>query len=131
MKRERERLLERRKDIAAELEALDAEIAGIDAYFNAMTSPGRGPRSTRQPRTSGSDRAARGSVQTTVFDLINENPECLTRSEIVAKLPEVQAQTIANALATFVKTGRINFEGRGGKYRPITIEPTPPPATNE
>jgi hypothetical protein len=125
MEQERNRLTERKKDIAAELEVLDAEIAAIDAYFSAISSPRYRQENIRKPRTPGGDRAPRGSVQTTVFDLINKNPEGLTRTEIIAKLPDIQEPSISNALSTLVKTGRIKSQGRGGKYHPITIEPSP------
>jgi hypothetical protein len=125
MERERDRMTERRKDLTAELEALDAEIAGIDAYFNAMSMPARTQQNTRIPRMPTGARAPRGSVQRTVFDLINEHPEGLTRSEIIAKLPDLQEQSISSALSTLAKTAKIDAQGTDGKFRPVTIEPNP------
>src|SRR5436190_1712303 len=66
MERERARLTERRKDLAAELEAVDAEIAGIDAYFNAMSFSSRSQQPTRSSRSPSAERHPRGFVQEAV-----------------------------------------------------------------
>ena len=122
LKQEQQRLNSRKQELETELAEINTKLNRIHRYFSDESAPS----SRRPPPTPQSgNRAARGSVQTTVFELINENPEGLTRSEIITKLPDVQEQSISNALSTLVKTGRINSGGRCGKYRPVTIESSP------
>jgi hypothetical protein len=131
MERERVRLTERRRDIAAELESLEAEIAAINAYFNAMSPSSRSQQPTRSSRSSTVERHPRGFVQQTVLKTITEHPQGMTTAELITALKahNIGQQSISNALGALVKTTKITSQGRGGKYRPAS--PEVPAAPNQ
>jgi hypothetical protein len=123
MERERERIRQTRADLAAQLESLDAELAGIAAYFTAMT-----PRPQQAPRirTPSGERRERGYVQERVRDTIYEHPDGISSGDITRALKDISGQSIQNALSALRKGNHvIKDDARGGKYRPVTIEPTP------
>jgi hypothetical protein len=131
MERERDRLTERRKDVVAELESLDAEIAGINAYFDAMSRRARSDFKLTPPNPRRVDnRHPRGFVQSTVLKTITEHPQGLTRAELIKFLAEenIGEQSISNALGALTDAKKITAPPtRGGKYHPATAEvPTAP-----
>jgi hypothetical protein len=131
MERERERLNERRKDVAAELEALDAEIAGINAYFDAMSRPTKPDVKLTPPNPRRIDnRHPRGFVQSTILKTITEHPQGLTRAELIKLLAaeNIGEQSISNALGALVDANKITApQTRGGKYHSAAAEvPTTP-----
>jgi hypothetical protein len=130
MERERARLSDRRKDVADELESIDAEIAGIDAYFKAMSSSSRSQQQpARSSRLSSAKRHPRGFVQQAVLKTITEHPQGMTTAELIDALKpqHIGQQSISNALGALIEQNKITSEGRGGKYRPASYDvPTAP-----
>src|SRR4051794_34233515 len=93
---ERERLTKAREDAQARLEEIQKEIADIDREFQAIeayervkadkprkaVAPSKGEAASKKPAR----RARRGERQQHILDLIGQNPEGLTRSEILERL---------------------------------------------
>jgi hypothetical protein len=121
LKAEQDRLISRKQELETELADINTRLARIHRYYN--DEPPQRSRSAPTQHKRAGDRAERGSVQMAVLEIIDQNSGGLTRAEIIAKLPDVQVQSISNALAQLSKSHRVHFPGRGGKYRPITIEP--------
>src|SRR3954464_3753712 len=89
VERERERLtkareeaLARRKQIDEEIEAIDREFEAIEAYERIKTQKTQKRAASHEP----GQRAPRGSRQQELLDLIGQNPDGLSRSEILEEL---------------------------------------------
>jgi hypothetical protein len=106
----REDALARRSKIDEEIESIDRDLAAIAAYEAA--------KSGKSSKRKSTDRAARGTVQTTVLDIIQKIPQGISRGDIVATMEaqsaKVSEQSISNALNALKKAGRI--ASRDGKY---------------
>ncbi len=113
---ERDRLTTRRTELADELAAIDSELEDVSRYLGAP----KAPTIRRQPA---GDRAARGSVQITVLETIQQNPSGLTAGQLKDKLPNIGQQSVSNALDALKKQGRISWEGRGQPYKPVPSAP--------
>src|SRR5215212_5754389 len=90
IQRERERLTKLREDAQARLEKINEEIADIDREFEAIKAyetvkTGKTQKS-KEPEESGRQRAPRGSRQQELKDLIGQNPDGLSRREILEQL---------------------------------------------
>ncbi|MGD9614779.1 MAG: hypothetical protein AB7H90_17530 [Alphaproteobacteria bacterium] len=123
MKEERERLQHAREEIynqQQELEnklaSLNRELAAIDAYEVAKTgkqaaATARGAEGRRQGR--------RGSRREALLQLIGDNPEGLTRGEILERMglkgDKSGEMSVSNALTALTKRNQVSR--MGGKYR--------------
>jgi hypothetical protein len=59
--------------------------------------------------------------------LIYQHPEGISSGDLTRELKDISAQSIQNALTALRKNNQIAKDGaRGGKFRAITLEPTPP-----
>jgi len=108
--KQREDALVRRAKIDDELEAIDRELSAIAAYEAA--------KSGKPAKRKAGSRAARGTVQTSVLEIIQKVPQGIARGDIVATVRtsaiKASEQSISNALSALKKAGRIT--SKDGKY---------------
>jgi hypothetical protein len=108
--KQREDALARRAKIDDELKSIDRELAAIAAYEAA--------RSAKTAKRKPGARAARGTVQTSVLEIIQKVPQGIARGDIVATMgtgaTKASEQSISNALSALKKAGRIT--SKDGKY---------------
>ena len=109
---QRRRLVEQARDDALK-RARDA-IAELNELGYAYRLTG-GPVKA----TSGSPR--RSGMRQAIVDIVNENPNGITRGQIIEQLAkdgdEPAGQSVSNALGALKKQGRITADG--GRYRPV------------
>jgi Fe2+ or Zn2+ uptake regulation protein len=109
MQQERERLTKRREEILHELSEVDTELSRIAAYFSAgkTTRSGKG------------NRQQRGTVQTTVLEIIQRIPNGISRGDIISTInstgTKTSEQSISNALSALKKSKKITSQD--GKYK--------------
>jgi hypothetical protein len=124
---ERERLTKAREDAQARLEEIQKEIADIDREFEAIeayervkadkprkgVAPSKGEAASKKPARQ---RARRGERQEELLNLIGENPDGLTRGEILEQLgvkgDKKAEASISNALNNLKKTDDSDPKGR-------------------
>src|SRR3954451_13775563 len=124
---ERERLTKAREDAQARLEEIQKEIADIDREFEAIeayervkadkpqkgVAASKGEAASKEPARQ---RARRGERQQEVLDLIGQDPDGLTRSEILERLgvkgDKTAEASVSNALNATKKKGQLRSEGK-------------------
>lgn len=121
MKRERKRLhktrdkaVQKKAQIDQELETTERELTAIDAYEKAKGGkPERAPK-----RASRRARGRRGEKRQAVLDIVRQNPDGLTRGEILSlmgvKGDRSGEQSVSNALSALIKQNELGK--REGKY---------------
>lgn len=121
MKRERKRLhkardkaVQKKAQIDQELETTERELTAIDAYEKAKGGkPERAPK-----RASRRARGRRGEKRQAVLDIVRQNPDGLTRGEILSlmgvKGDRSGEQSVSNALSALTKQNELGK--REGKY---------------
>lgn len=108
-----------REKYATELSELDTrrtelatKLARIDAYFGVTTKP-------KATRTNSGPRAPRGSVQQSLLELIQQNPDGFTRAQILEKLEakgtKTAEQSISNGLSALKKQSKLS--SKDGLYK--------------
>jgi len=123
MEGERTRLTTRKTELETELAQIEEELDAVNRYFGVTAKPDFKLTPPKPP----DDRPERGAVQEQVKATIYSRPEGISTGELNRALPDVSGQSIQNALGSLRKSNQIVKDGaRGGKYRPITLEPTPP-----
>jgi DNA-binding transcriptional ArsR family regulator len=125
LKAEQERLTTRKTELESELSEITSRLGRISRYFNDEPPP---VFKLTPPKPPG-DRVARGEVQTKVREAIyTAGPDGISTGELNQILKGTSPQSIQNSLkALRDQNAIIKDDRRGGKYRPVTIEPTPPP----
>lgn len=137
IKKERARLDKARKDALASKAAVDKEIASIereltalDAYQQAKGAPGQRAPGKRAPGKRGPGKRApakaarrsgrRGEKRQAVLDLVTQNPDGLSRGEILVQMGvkgnRSAEQSVSNALSALKKSDKVG--SREGKYVP-------------
>ena len=126
---EREEIINQQKDLENKLTELNHELAAIDAYEVAKTGKAATPsRQSRAPRKSAAPikqlsadagaRAKPGTRREAVLNVIGENPNGLSRGEILERIGlkgDTPAQkSVSNALTALTKSNRVTR--RDGKY---------------
>jgi len=120
---EQERLNKRKEELEIELSQLNARLGKINRYFSDEALQ---PFNLAPPKPPG-DRRERGAVQEQVKTVIYQHPEGISSGDLTRELKDISAQSIQNALTALRKNNQIVKDGaRGGKFRAITLEPTPP-----
>lgn len=131
IKKERARLDKARKEALANKAAVDKEIASIDreltaldAYRDAKGTTGKRAPGKRGPAKQGAAKGARratgrrGEKRQAVLDLIQRNPDGLSRGEILAQMGvkgnKSAEQSVSNALSALKKSDKVS--SREGKY---------------
>ena len=122
--RDRERLNKEREEIVNEqhglerkLDAVNRELAAIDAYEAAKSGKQLAPaKQVRASRTRSQGR--RGSKRDALMQTIRQNPDGLTRGEILEKMglngDKSGEMSISNALTALTKANQVSR--RDGKY---------------
>jgi len=126
---EREQILSQQKDLENKLTDINRELAAIDAYEAAKTGKAatsarqpRGPRKSEtpieqlsaQPRA----RAQAGTRREALLKVIGENPNGLSRGEILERMGlkgnKLAQKSVSNALTALTKNNQVSR--REGKY---------------
>jgi hypothetical protein len=117
LQREREKIFDRQRELENKLADLARELEGVDAYDAAKTgkqSTGANTRSTGNGR-----QERRGSRRNALLELIGDNPDGLTRSEILERMglkgDKSGEMSVSNALTALTKRNQLSR--MGGKYR--------------
>lgn len=115
--REREAVFTQQQDLENTLKHINRELAAIDAYEAAKT----GKQAAAQPPSSagrGRRQARRGSRREALLQLIGENPDGLSRGEILDKMglkgDKSGEMSVSNALTALTKSNQVSRSG--GKY---------------
>ena len=123
LKAEQEKLNSRKKELETELAEINGKLGRINRYFSE--EPQQDPFKLT-PSLPSRDRRERGYVQDKVKATIYSHPDGITSGELTRALDGISGQSIQNALSALRKGNQIVRDGaRGGKYRPITLGPTP------
>jgi hypothetical protein len=115
--REREAVFDQQHELERKLADINRELAAIDAYEAAKT----GKQVSLQPQrmTGGRRQARRGSRREALLQLIGNNPDGLTRREILERLglkgDTSGEMSVSNALTALIKGNQLSRDG--GKYR--------------
>jgi hypothetical protein len=124
IERERERLNKEHEEISnqqhelkGKLDAVNRERAAIDAYEAAKSGkPLTTAKKARTPRSPAQGR--RGSKRDALMQTIRQNPDGLTRGEILEKMglkgDKSGEMSISNALTALTKANQVSR--RDGKY---------------
>lgn len=125
-----EEIAERRVQLDQEVDAIETELHGIQAYLDAKmgkvttrqaTNTRKAPSAPRGPRKTG--------VKQQVLDVITA--EGISKQDILAKLGAVGnkslEQAISNSLVALKKDEKI-VSGERGSYKLAPTKETPPPA---
>lgn len=119
VEKERERLTQARKDAETRLQEVQDKIAEIDREFEAIEAYER--IKTRKTQKGAAyhepgQRAPRGSRQQELLELIGQNPDGLTRGEILDELGvkgnKKAEASVSNALNAMKKKGQLRSEGK-------------------
>ena len=124
MKDERERLHQEREGVFNQQQTLEnklkdinRELAAIDAYEAAKTGKQAAPQ--QQRGTRGRRQARRGSRREALLQLIGQNPDGLSRGEILERMglkgDKSGEMSVSNALTALTKGNQVSRAG--GKYR--------------
>lgn len=125
LNKEREEIFTQQQDLEQRLGTINAELKAIDAYEavkQGRALPTEQSRQQRAPRqqTSGA-RRPRGEIRTQLLDLIKENPDGLSRGEILERLGgkgnKAMEHSVSNALNNMKKANPPQVGHReDGKY---------------
>jgi hypothetical protein len=136
IRQERARLDKSRKDALAqqaaidkELQAIERELAALDAYQQAKGATGKraptaGRTAAKRTFKGGGRRSPgrRGEKRQAVLDLVQQHPAGLSRGEILMQLGvkgnKSAEQSVSNALSALKKSAKLN--SREGKYVPAS-----------
>jgi hypothetical protein len=133
IKKERARLDKARKDalsnraaVDKEIDSIERELTALDAYQQAKGAPGkrvpgkRGPAKRVAAKGPRRPTGRRGEKRQAVLDLIQHNPDGLSRGEILLQMGvkgnKSAEQSVSNALSALKKSEKVN--SREGKYVP-------------
>jgi hypothetical protein len=115
--RERGEIFNQQQELENKLADLNRELAAIDAYEAAKT--GKQPAAATTRGAGGRRQGRRGSRREALLQLIGENPEGLTRGEILERMglkgDKSGEMSVSNALTALTKRNQLSR--MGGKYR--------------
>jgi len=137
IRQQREKLVQRRQEVEGqrvelqkEIDSIDNELRRIDLYLNPDAAlqqteekKPRQPRQPKDPNAPPTQRAPRGERRQQVLELIQANPDGLTRGEILERLgakgEKAAEQSISNALHNMLKQEPQPIARKGdGRYVP-------------
>ena len=115
LNKEREEISKQQHELELKLDAVNRELAAIDAYEAAKSGKPRAPvkqvRASRAP-----SRGRRGSKREALVQLIQQNPSGLTRGEILDKMglkgDKSGEMSISNALTALIKANQVSRRDR-------------------
>ena len=116
LQRERDAIYNQQRELENKLKDINREFAAIEAYEAAKT----GKQAAAQPRgTRGRRQARRGSRREALLQLIGQNPDGLSRGEILERMglkgDKSGEMSVSNALTALTKSNQVSRSG--GKYR--------------
>jgi hypothetical protein len=116
--KEREEILNQQQELANKLADVNRELAAVDAYEAAKTEKAAA-RQTRAPRAGGGrTRVRSGSKREALLQVISDNPDGLTRGQILEKMglkgDKSGEMSVSNALTALTKATQV--ARRDGKY---------------
>jgi hypothetical protein len=116
LQREREAIYNQQRELENKLKDINREFAAIEAYEAAKT----GKQAAAQQRgTRGRRQARRGSRREALLQLIGQNPDGLSRGEILERMglkgDKSGEMSVSNALTALTKSNQVSRSG--GKYR--------------
>ena len=116
LQREREAISNQQRELENKLKDINREFAAIEAYEAAKT----GKQAAAQQRgTRGRRQARRGSRREALLQLIGQNPDGLSRGEILERMglkgDKSGEMSVSNALTALTKSSQVSRSG--GKYR--------------
>jgi hypothetical protein len=117
LNKEREEISNQQHELKGKLDAVNRELAAIDAYEAAKSGKQLAPaKQVRAPRARSQGR--RGSKRDALMQTIRQNPDGLTRGEILEKMglkgDKSGEMSISNALTALTKANQVSR--RDGKY---------------
>ena len=116
LQRDREAIYNQQRELENKLKDINREFAAIEAYEAAKT----GKQAAAQQRgTRGRRQARRGSRREALMQLIGQNPDGLSRGEILERMglkgDKSGEMSVSNALTALTKSNQVSRSG--GKYR--------------
>jgi len=116
LQRERDAIYNQQRELESKLKDINREFAAIEAYEAAKT----GKQAAAQQRgTRGRRQARRGSRREALMQLIGQNPDGLSRGEILERMglkgDKSGEMSVSNALTALTKSNQVSRSG--GKYR--------------
>jgi len=116
LQRDREAIYNQQRELENKLKDINREFAAIEAYEAAKT----GKQAAGQQRgTRGRRQARRGSRREALLQLIGQNPDGLSRGEILERMglkgDKSGEMSVSNALTALTKGNQVSRSG--GKYR--------------
>jgi hypothetical protein len=116
LQRDREAIYNQQRELENKLKDINREFAAIEAYEAAKT----GKAAAGQQRgTRGRRQARRGSRREALLQLIGQNPDGLSRGEILERMglkgDKSGEMSVSNALTALTKSNQVSRSG--GKYR--------------
>ena len=115
LQRQREEIFNQQQELENKIADLNRELAAIDAYEAVKT----GKKAGGAQRDAGRQRGRRGGRREALLRLIGENPQGLTRGEILERMAlkgdKSAEMSVSNALTALTKRNQVSR--LGGKYR--------------
>ena len=116
LQRDREAIYNQQRELESKLKDINREFAAIEAYEAAKT----GKQAAAQQRGArGRRQARRGSRREALLQLIGQNPDGLSRGEILERMglkgDKSGEMSVSNALTALTKSNQVSRSG--GKYR--------------
>lgn len=127
IKKERTRLDKARKDVQAkkaaaekDIAAIESELTALDAYQQAKGAPTTNSHGKRAAAKAKRAPGRRGEKRQAVLNLIQQNPDGLSRGDILAQMGvkgnRSAEQSVSNVLSALKKSEKVS--SREGKYVP-------------
>jgi hypothetical protein len=117
LQRERDAISNQQRELENKLKDINREFAAIEAYEAAKT--GKQAAAGQQRGTRGRRQARRGSRREALMQLIGQNPDGLSRGEILERMglkgDKSGEMSVSNALTALTKSNQVSRSG--GKYR--------------
>jgi len=116
LQRDRETIYNQQRELENKLKDINREFAAIEAYEAAKTGKQSG---TAQRGMRGRRQARRGSRREALLQLIGQNPDGLSRGEILERMglkgDKSGEMSVSNALTALTKSNQVSRSG--GRYR--------------
>ena len=110
---EREQVFNQQQALQTKLDEINREFAAIEAYEATKTG-----KAVRLPAARGPQRARRGSKREALMQVIKDNPNGLTRGEILERMglkgDKSGEMSVSNALTALTKANQV--VRRDGRY---------------
>lgn len=117
LQRDRDAIYNQQRELENKLKDINREFAAIEAYEAAKT--GKQAAAGQQRGTRGRRQARRGSRREALMQLIGQNPDGLSRGEILEQMglkgDKSGEMSVSNALTALTKSNQVSRSG--GKYR--------------